>query len=38
MIGIGLAVAVLVDAFVVRLTLIPAVMTVLGRANWAYPR
>ncbi|WP_410643276.1 MMPL family transporter [Amycolatopsis sp. lyj-346] len=38
MIGIGLAIAVLVDAFVVRLTLIPAVMTLLGRANWSYPR
>ncbi|MDX3189646.1 MMPL family transporter [Streptomyces sp. MN03-5084-2B] len=38
MIGIGLAIAVLVDAFVVRMTLIPAVMTLLGRANWAYPR
>ena len=38
MIGIGLAIAVLVDAFVVRLTLIPAIMTLLGRANWTYPR
>jgi RND superfamily putative drug exporter len=38
MIGIGLAIAVLVDAFVVRLTLIPAIMTLLGRANWSYPR
>ncbi|WP_037304584.1 MMPL family transporter [Amycolatopsis orientalis] len=38
MIGIGLAIAVLIDAFVVRLTLIPAVMTLLGRVNWAYPR
>ncbi|MET0425486.1 MAG: MMPL family transporter [Actinoplanes sp.] len=38
MIGIGLAAAVLVDAFVVRLTLVPALMTLIGRANWAYPR
>ncbi|WP_435106242.1 MMPL family transporter [Nocardiopsis synnemataformans] len=38
MIGIGMAIAVLVDAFVVRLTLVPAVMTLLGRANWWYPR
>jgi RND superfamily putative drug exporter len=38
MIGIGLASAVVVDAFIVRLTLIPAVMTLLGRANWYYPR
>ncbi|WP_086664551.1 MMPL family transporter [Lentzea kentuckyensis] len=38
MIGIGLAIAVVVDAFVIRLTLVPAVMTLLGRSNWAYPR
>lgn len=37
-IGIGLGIAVLVDAFVVRLTLIPALMRLIGRANWAYPR
>ncbi|WP_238009342.1 MMPL family transporter [Dactylosporangium sp. AC04546] len=37
-IGVGLAVAVLIDAFVVRLTLIPALMTVLGPRNWWYPR
>ncbi|MEV6712879.1 MMPL family transporter [Lentzea sp. NPDC051208] len=38
MIGIGMAIAVVVDAFVVRLTLVPAIMTLIGRANWAYPR
>ncbi|GAA1614879.1 MMPL family transporter [Actinoplanes couchii] len=37
-IGIGLGLAVLVDAFVVRLTLIPALMRLIGRANWSYPR
>ncbi|MCR6689080.1 MMPL family transporter [Cellulomonas sp.] len=37
-IGIGLALAVLVDAFVVRMVLVPAVMHLLGRRNWAYPR
>jgi len=37
-IGIGLAVSVLIDAFVVRLTLIPALMNILGKANWYYPR
>ncbi|MEU0559222.1 MMPL family transporter [Dactylosporangium sp. NPDC006015] len=37
-IGVGLAVAVLIDAFVVRMTLVPALMTVLGRYNWWYPR
>nr|AGU11680.1 MMPL family [uncultured organism] len=36
--GIGLAMAVLVDAFVIRLTLMPALMTLIGRANWYYPR
>ncbi|NTW42417.1 MAG: MMPL family transporter, partial [Cellulomonadaceae bacterium] len=37
-IGIGLAIAVIVDAFVVRLTLVPAVMRLIGARNWAYPR
>jgi putative drug exporter of the RND superfamily len=37
-IGIGLAIAVLVDAFVVRLTLVPALMHLIGRRNWSYPR
>jgi len=36
--GLGLAVAVLVDAFVVRVTLVPALMAVTGRANWWAPR
>jgi RND superfamily putative drug exporter len=34
MFGIGLAVAVLVDALVIRSTLLPALMVLLGRANW----
>ena len=37
-IGIGLGIAALVDAFVVRLTLVPALMRLIGRANWWYPR
>ncbi|WP_201308866.1 MMPL family transporter [Puerhibacterium puerhi] len=37
-IGIGLAIAVLVDAFLVRLTLVPALMRLLGKRNWSYPR
>ncbi|WP_448630611.1 MMPL family transporter [Cellulomonas soli] len=37
-IGIGMALAVLVDAFVVRLTLVPALMHLIGSRNWAYPR
>jgi putative drug exporter of the RND superfamily len=36
-IGLGLAVAVLVDATVVRLVLVPALMELLGRANWWAP-
>ncbi|MEV4394796.1 MMPL family transporter [Nonomuraea sp. NPDC049607] len=37
-IGFALAVGVLVDAFVVRLTLVPAAMSLLGRAAWWLPR
>lgn len=33
-IGVGLLVAVLVDAFVVRVLLVPATMRLVGRANW----
>ena len=36
-IGLGLAVAILVDATVVRLVLVPSVMELLGRANWWLP-
>jgi RND superfamily putative drug exporter len=38
MMGVGMAVAVLVDATVVRLVLVPATMSLLGRANWYLPR
>lgn len=38
MIGIGLGMAVLVDAFFVRLLLVPSVMTLLGRASWYAPK
>lgn len=34
MFGLGLAVAVLVDAFIIRSTLLPALMVLFGRANW----
>jgi RND superfamily putative drug exporter len=37
-IGLGLACSVLFDAFVVRMTIVPAVMTLLGRRAWALPR
>ena len=36
--GVGMAVAVAVDATLVRCLLVPAVMLVLGRANWWFPR
>jgi RND superfamily putative drug exporter len=35
--GFGLAVAVFIDATVVRLVLVPATMELLGRANWWLP-
>ncbi|TCO47554.1 RND superfamily putative drug exporter [Kribbella antiqua] len=38
MIGIGMAVAVLVDATVIRGVLLPAFMKLAGRANWWSPR
>jgi RND superfamily putative drug exporter len=37
-IGLSLAVGVLADAFVVRMTLVPAAMALLGRAAWKLPR
>ena len=37
MIGLGLATAVLVDATVVRMILVPATMALMGRANWWLP-
>lgn len=36
-VGFALGVGVLVDAFVVRMTLVPAVMTLLGRRAWYLP-
>jgi RND superfamily putative drug exporter len=35
--GIGLASAVLIDAFVIRTVLVPALMHLLGEANWYLP-
>ncbi|MFC5752387.1 MMPL family transporter [Actinomadura rugatobispora] len=37
-IGFALAIGVFIDAFVVRMTLVPAVMSLLGRAAWWLPR
>jgi RND superfamily putative drug exporter len=36
--GFALAIGVAIDAFVVRMTLVPAVMSLLGRAAWWLPR
>lgn len=38
MLGLGMATAIFVDATVVRMVLVPATMTLLGRANWWQPR
>ena len=38
LIGVGLATAILVDATVVRMVLVPAVMQLLGEHNWWLPR
>ena len=38
MIGFGLAIGILIDAFVVRMTLVPAVMALLGDAAWWMPK
>jgi RND superfamily putative drug exporter len=37
-IGLGLAVGILVDAFIVRMTIVPAVMTLLGKSAWWLPK
>ena len=36
--GVGMAVAVAVDATLVRCLLVPAVMMLVGKANWWFPR
>jgi RND superfamily putative drug exporter len=36
--ALGLTIAVLLDAFVIRATLVPAVMKLAGNANWWAPR
>ena len=37
MLGLGLAVAILLDATVVRMVLVPATMALLGKTNWWLP-
>lgn len=36
--GLGIAVAIFVDAFLIRTLLVPAVMTIMGRWNWYLPK
>jgi RND superfamily putative drug exporter len=36
--GFGLAVGVLFDAFIVRLIMVPAFMTLMGKAAWWMPK
>ncbi|MNR48277.1 Membrane protein YdfJ [compost metagenome] len=37
-IGFGLGLGILVDAFIVRMTIVPAVMTLLGKSAWWLPK
>jgi RND superfamily putative drug exporter len=32
--GVGLAVAVFIDAMIIRVLVLPSIMTLLGNANW----
>jgi RND superfamily putative drug exporter len=36
--GVGAALAVIIDSTIVRALLVPALMALLGRANWWAPR
>jgi RND superfamily putative drug exporter len=36
--GLGMAVAILVDATVIRMVILPATMELLGQANWWLPQ
>jgi putative drug exporter of the RND superfamily len=38
MIGLGLSTAIVLDATIVRMVVVPATMALLGRANWWLPR
>ena len=37
-IGLGLTAAILLDATVIRVLLVPAFMKIMGKANWWSPR
>lgn len=36
--GLGIAIAIFIDAFLIRTILVPAVMTLLGKWNWYLPK
>jgi RND superfamily putative drug exporter len=36
--GIGLGGAIFIDAFLLRTVLVPSLMHLFGKANWAYPK
>jgi RND superfamily putative drug exporter len=38
LLGIGLASAVFLDAFILRTILVPALMHTIGKANWFFPK
>jgi RND superfamily putative drug exporter len=38
LLGIGLASAVFLDAFILRTVLVPSLMHLLGKANWYFPK
>ena len=38
LLGVGMATAILLDATIVRMVLVPALMQLFGRANWWIPR
>jgi RND superfamily putative drug exporter len=38
MFGLGLGAGVFIDAFVLRTVLVPAIMQIIGPANWYYPK
>ena len=38
LIGIGLASAIFIDAFILRTMLVPSLMHLVGKANWYFPK
>jgi RND superfamily putative drug exporter len=36
--GLGIAIAVFVDAYIIRTILVPATMAILGKWNWYLPK